>query len=608
MKNTTKLKAIVLSLMMLIGLIPLTSFAQQRNDDFFRADDTYSGNRDFAVIWAATTQNFGESPVGSGLFILTAVGAGYAIAKRRRNKGVKGINATIIAFVLLVGLTQCKKNIDTVNAVADGKVFITYSTIDSKTNITEAGVVTWTSGDICHVYASTTGYLGSLTLSSGAGTNSATFTGTLSAWTDNETLRLYYLGTNTKKADNTFVIDYSAQDGTLATIASKYHVSCYTEENVPASKTSFSGQMLNQMALAVFDVSGFGSGNVKIYAASGFRNQITISDKGVLSYGVAGVHPTVDNQSGHIVIGAAGAKKYVALLPSDGEISMQFTSQSKTGSDEARTIAANDFIGSSAAVSITASNVSSSYVDLAVASDHVFSVASGRTVKFAKGNLVYDQGRFKMHSTQYGRCFASDCDVTGNYKVSGTFDLFGWGTSGWNNGNLLYMPYTLSDAYGYGPTNGSSYSFNLTSDYANSDWGNYQFGMDAASGWRTLTTAEWAYLLDTRTVNGGSGENYSYTKGVMVSGVEGLVLYPDGYTGSTYSGSNWSSFESSGCVFLPASCLRMGSEVYYLGFGYYWSSSYKNDSDAYSVTFASFSYGSQSYGFRSNGCAVRLVR
>lgn len=633
----------MLSLMMLIELIPLTSFAQQRNDDFFHSEIDNYEDRSLIPIWAATTQNFGESPVGSGLFILTALGAGYAIAKRRRNKGVKGINATIITFVLLIGLTQCKKNIDTVNSISDGKVYITYSTIDSKTNITEAGIVTWTSGDICHVYASETGYLGSLTLSSGAGTNSATFTGSLSAWTDDETLRFYFLGTNTKKSDNTFVIDYSAQDGTLATIASKYHVSCYTEENVPASKTSFSGQMLNQMALAAFDVSGFGSGNVKIYAASGFRNQITISDKGVLSYGVAGVHPTVDYQSGHIVIGTAGAGKYVALLPSDGDITMLFTSQSKTGSDIERTIEANDFIGSSAAVAITASDVVSSYVDLAVATEHVFSVASGTTVQFAKGNLVYDQGRFKMHNTQYGTCFTDGDDVSDNYKVSGTFDLFGWGTAGWNNGNLLYMPYTLSDedegvydwqyGYGYGPVQGSDYIKNLTGDYANSDWGVYQFGMDAASGWRTLTTEEWHYLInaynedDKRYVNVGGDNKLPYGKG-KVMGVNGMILLPDSWDGSVdntfeygmsdwsnvyteETGVKWSDMEAAGAVFLPAAGSRYGTGVYGVGaYGSYWSSSAYEDSEdyAYSVYFDVLSVTPNLNDDRYGGQGVRLVR
>ena len=66
MKNITKVKA--LRLLLLIGLIPLASFAQSdvffknENDDIYR-DDSWSYN--------VNTQNFGETPLGSGLLILT---------------------------------------------------------------------------------------------------------------------------------------------------------------------------------------------------------------------------------------------------------------------------------------------------------------------------------------------------------------------------------------------------------------------------------------------------------------------------------------------------------------------------------------------------------
>ena len=536
---------------------------------------------------------------------------------------MKKIGFILMAFALVLGLTQCKKKLDTVNPATTGKVDVTFSNGGSKTGITEAGVVTWTAGDVCHVYASTTGYLGTLTLTSGEGTGEGTFTGSITTWTDDETLRFYYLGTNTKKTDNTFVIDFSAQDGTLATIASKYHVSCYTEENVSASKTSFNGKMLNQMALAVFDVSGFGSGNVKIYAENGFRNMIKISSTGELSYGVAGINPDVDNLSGHIVIGAAGAKKYVALLPSDGEITMQFTSQSKTGSDEARTIAANDFIGSSEALAITASAVVSDYVDLAVASDHVFTVADGKTVKFAKGNLVYDQGRFKMHGQQNGRCFTSNGDISNNYKVSGTFDYFGWGSAGWNNGNLLYMPYTFSGAtsypytsangYGYGPNDGGDYKVDLMDAYSNSDWGVYQFGMNTGNNWRTLTKTEWSYLFNYRFVNGGLGDGYTHTRGQSVNGVIGLVLYPDDYSGPIYSGSDWDAYEAAGCVFLPGAGYRYGESLYGAGgVGNYWMST-STESEAITAYQMAFSCIPNYIVFydatdmRYGGLSVRLV-
>ena len=85
MKNIMKLKAFVLSLMMVAMMLPTTMFAQQNSDDFFRANDDINGTRDIALIWAATTQNFGEAPLGTGLLIMLGAGAGYAILKKKED-------------------------------------------------------------------------------------------------------------------------------------------------------------------------------------------------------------------------------------------------------------------------------------------------------------------------------------------------------------------------------------------------------------------------------------------------------------------------------------------------------------------------------------------
>ena len=87
MKKATKLKAFMLSLIMTALLLPMTSFAQQTSDDFFRVGDEFNGTRDVAA-WTITNNGIGQSetPVGSGLLILGTIGAGYAIAKRKRNK------------------------------------------------------------------------------------------------------------------------------------------------------------------------------------------------------------------------------------------------------------------------------------------------------------------------------------------------------------------------------------------------------------------------------------------------------------------------------------------------------------------------------------------
>ncbi|MBO6058446.1 MAG: hypothetical protein J6P64_09630 [Bacteroidales bacterium] len=130
MKNITKFRTIALSLMMLIGLIPLTSFAQQRNDDFFRNDFDNYENREEIAIWALTNgiqnDDFGESPLGSGLLILTAVGAGYAISRRKSYKTYKthksyNSGATLfLALALLLGMTNCRKKIVEPIALTNG--------------------------------------------------------------------------------------------------------------------------------------------------------------------------------------------------------------------------------------------------------------------------------------------------------------------------------------------------------------------------------------------------------------------------------------------------------------------------------------------------------
>ena len=122
------------TLIMLLGIvIPMMARAQS-TDGFFRGSSENYENRTVEIDITSNTgggiqnDDFG-TPLGSGLLILTAVGAGYAISKRRRNKGfkainaIKGLNAIMITMVLLLGMTQCKKKTETISnpaAVVEG--------------------------------------------------------------------------------------------------------------------------------------------------------------------------------------------------------------------------------------------------------------------------------------------------------------------------------------------------------------------------------------------------------------------------------------------------------------------------------------------------------
>lgn len=181
-------------------------------------------------------------------------------------------------------------------------------------------------------------------------------------------------------------------------------------------------------------------------------------------------------------------------------------------------------------------------------------------------------------------------------------DLFGWGTSGWNNGNMYYQPYNTVSfwdseiGYGYGPTDGTNYNYDLTGDYANADWGVYNAisnGGNTPNQWRTLTYLEWEYIIFSRNTSSG----IRYAKGI-VNGVNGVILLPDNWSASVYAlnytnkysapfntneitSENWALMENNGAVFLPAAGSRQvggNSESH----GCYWSTS--------SFFSASFSY------------------
>lgn len=100
MKRTTKLKVLVLSLAMALGMLsPATVLAQGGNDNLLQFDNNDVGRSGFATNWVLYNSSFGEggynlnnqtfgqdpAPLGSGLLILTAVGAGYAAVRRKRH-------------------------------------------------------------------------------------------------------------------------------------------------------------------------------------------------------------------------------------------------------------------------------------------------------------------------------------------------------------------------------------------------------------------------------------------------------------------------------------------------------------------------------------------
>lgn len=217
----------------------------------------------------------------------------------------------------------------------------------------------------------------------------------------------------------------------------------------------------------------------------------------------------------------------------------------------------------------------------------LFSVSPDRQVRFSQGNLQYypDDNKWRFAERQWdfvgGTCWGSDigdmnvgtvyangtqCDNTKVWKYyEGWIDLFGWGTSGWNNGNEYYHPYDFSgyqfDCASYGPPG----NFDLAGEYVQSDWGVHNTISNGASRqWRTPSADELLYLLTERTTLSG-------IRFVMaaVAGVQGMIVLPDDWNEATYylsaanefvnystntiTGMEWLELlEPAGAVFLPA--------------------------------------------------------
>ena len=163
-----------------------------------------------------------------------------------------------------------------------------------------------------------------------------------------------------------------------------------------------------------------------------------------------------------------------------------------------------------------------------------FTVASGKQVRFSQGNLQYNKTtqEWSFMDHQYDMVETDGQYVGENYANQNIVSLFGWGTSGWNNGNVYYQPWDTQDngnynqGDGYGPTDGTDFTYDLTGEYSLADWGVHNFINNTTGAWRTLTQSEWIYVFITRT-----GIRYAYAQitGTSNGTVNGMILFPDDY-------------------------------------------------------------------------------
>lgn len=493
MKNFFNLKALVFSVVLVIFALPLSA---QWNDNFFQIEDNddafYLDRGTFITIGGAgiTPQGIGEAPLGSGLLVLMAAGAGYAVSRRRRS--LRKGTMFLLALAMLLGFTQCRKKLDTINDVTTGKVHITLrvekdsrivvDTLNAATNGYAA--VSFENGDVMYVGYNKT-YVGSLTYD---GTD---FNGdiNIAETVEDEPLYFYFLGG--KGFTPTF-------DGNVATLnisnqTSKYPVINFAHslEVYPSSTGDYTARLLNKCAIVKFKVNKVASSDGT--CITGMNNLVTVDFDHTKADTDEGFTYSKVND-GVITIPAKAGEVWAILLP-QAQVTDAFAYSTNCASQNRVTvpeIVANQYLPSGITL-----NLQDTYI----------SVSSTTKVLFASGNLQYlgnanGTGTWRFAEHQYdfmGDGPSSGTNYQGNVTVAGytkynassdkdvARDLFGWGASGYDGKNP-WITSTSTNSY---------YNGSLTdTDY---DWGVYHRASGSSTekitnggsySWRLLTYDE----------------------------------------------------------------------------------------------------------------------
>ena len=213
-----------------------------------------------------------------------------------------------------------------------------------------------------------------------------------------------------------------------------------------------------------------------------------------------------------------------------------------------------------------------------------FSVSATTTVEFAPGNLYWDGSAFHFEDNQWS---------FKKWDASHVSHFF------WSKTASVAYASSYSDS---GASTSDVFFTNGTQTTANPDF--HVNGETGTNTWRTLSKAEWNYLLNTRT----SASSLRKWKD-FGSNVKGLVILPDGTNASVMSSiSSTSDLATYNAVFLPAAGRREGTTMDKVGLeGFYWPSTPNVDNRAYGVYFSS--YGAETNpSDRYYGYAVRLVQ
>lgn len=609
----------ITALAMALGvLLPTTVIAQ--GDSFFSDYDEYE-NRGGISLGGCVIENPGQGgfgfggslqdtnlPLGNGLIIMMIAGGAYVLSRRKK---MKSHSAVIIAALLVLGLSQCKKN-DVEPILTDKGVFITLDAGygGGRTSFDPSlGEFVWSNPtEYINVGGSESGYLGQITGAGDGVSQTIRFSGTIDTPTNGETLYFMYLG-NGDHADAT-TLDFSRQIGTQDAVTD-YHIAVGSQ--VYNGQTNYTAALEMLVAFARIDMSDFSGETVYVHGDYVYVTATIDYFKGTIA----------GETKGYINVGAANDDKFVALIPSTTlPTKVKFDSDGISGSmsffkgiQKGRCYANND----GSALSFTSAPQTEDCKGLfsvdgtKVGSNTVIK----KMVRFSPGNLQYNDNeavkwRFAEHQWDY----------VGKWNSTVWVDLFGWGT--WSGTEEQWNPLNISD------------------DYEDYEWhgdATFQCELAGHDDWFTLSKDEFVWLIGHYNSKPGieCREGKRFLNAIITVGgknYDGLIIFPDGFNGGigsyTYnnyddsrvnvSASDWSAMEAAGAVFLPVAGKRVVTSVSGVGgygsldyLGYCWSYTPEWDYLAYYVDFRADAFVGHSVNprgttYRYYGQSVRLVR
>ena len=609
MKKNNILKAFTLSMIMILGLVmPMTA---QNNDYFFRGynneEDLYENRGETAIEGAFWNQQFGqELPLGSGLLIMVAAGAGYAVSRRRRSMRKAG--TMLLALAMILTFTQCKKTIETITT--QGKTFISLDVENnSRYDINlETGAVTYQVGDEIYVINGGS-IIGVLECDDANGKH---FSGYLfdedivyhkpHTIVPSDGLHFYFVGDKDPDIDENgnFYVDMSDQSVDRPLLS-------YGHCAYDASVTKYRCGMRNKCALVEFEL------NVETAENAVVRNLPT---RALLDF--SGDIVPMSTTGGVKLHREDATHQWAYLLAQDDAI----TTSVMLGVDiysNAVTVPAienNNFLNGDNTLQITISG------DPVQIDKTWFSIGTDEYIKFATGNLQYCPnstgateppytGAWRFAEHQYDVIGANNANIDPAY--TGWIDLFGWGT-------------------GDEPTRCTT----EPADYPTfEDWGDYCGDvLNDNTTWRAMTGSDWSYLMG----YDGNEDRQDKCAPAEVCGISGLLLLPNLWecpTGcsftpisaeastwdkipetNVYNSSQWALMEGAGAMFFPGAGNRTGTDTSIDLYPVYWSSTPytagpypipSTDYYKYAWRFEITSVAAMYATYRYVGCSVRLV-